>query len=210
MKNNSVFRRRLGGWLILIGLLIFVFVIVFDLSVRPVFELTCAFQCRAIAEKAINRAVFDMLEDENISYASIISIRYGSSGQISSIESNIVAMNTLKALSSQKINDAIGKIDGEDVGVSVGTASGIEFLYGQGPIMTLGLVPLGHASTYFDSRFTSQGINQTLHSIYLHVDVDISAVAPWFTTTVNVSTDIIIAETVIVGNIPESYTNIIL
>lgn len=207
MQKNSI-RRRIGKWLILTAVLIIVLVFAFDFAVRPVFEQTSAYQCSLIAEKAINSAIFEMLEDENISYDKIISVRYGANGQVSSVESNVVAMNALKALSSQKINDAIHAIEEEEVGVSMGTASGIEFLYGQGPVMTLGLVPLGHAKTQFNSTFSAEGINQTLHSIYLHVDVDISAVAPWFSTTVNVSTDIIIAETVIVGSIPESYTNI--
>lgn len=210
MSKPHGLRRKIGGWLIITAVLIIVFVLIFDISIRPVFEKTTAYQCRLIAEKAINGAISDMLADENISYDTIITIKYGENGQVSSIESNVVTMNALKALSSQKINEAIEGIDEEKVGVSVGTASGIEFLYGRGPVMTLGLVPLGHAQTSFESRFTSQGINQTLHAVYLHVDVDVSAVAPWFSTTVNVGTDIIIAETIIVGSIPDSYTNITL
>ncbi len=205
---NGTIKKRIGKWLIISAILMIALIIVFDMAVRPVFEETCAYQCRAIAEDAINKAVLRMLEDEEISYESIVTVKYGQNGSISSIESNIVAMNTIKALSSKKINEAIEGIGEERVGVSLGTASGIEFLYGQGPVMTMGLVPVGHAETQFKSRFVSQGINQTLHSVYMEINAEIAAVAPWFTVSANVSTDIVIAETVIVGNIPENYTNI--
>ena len=65
---------------------------------------------------------------------------------------------------------------------------------------------IGSSSSEFRNQFETAGINQTRHQIILQIDVTISILLPGFTTATNVSSAVTVAETVIVGSVPESYT----
>ncbi|MCL1789663.1 MAG: sporulation protein YunB, partial [Oscillospiraceae bacterium] len=118
--------------------------------------------------------------------------------------------NKIKSRVSQSINEGMNTIEQSEIKIPLGTVSGINMLYGRGPAFPVRLTPRGYASVNLISKFTSAGINQTLHQITLTVSTDISAIIPGYTTSVNVETEFIIAQTIIVGTVPESYTHIIL
>ena len=84
----------------------------------------------------------------------------------------------------------------------------MNLLYGRGSKLTFKIEPVGYVDTRLVSKFSSAGVNQTLHQIVLEVEGNVSAVIPGFNTSIKVKPTYIIAETIIVGNIPESYTYI--
>ena len=65
---------------------------------------------------------------------------------------------------------------------------------------------VGSSEANFRNAFTSAGINQTKHQIILTVDVSVSILLPGFRTATKVSNSFIVAETVIVGTVPDTYT----
>ena len=140
----------------------------------------------------------------------MVKLSYDESGSINSIESNMLKINRLKARVTQLINEEITAIEANDLRIPLGTVSGVNLLYGRGPSIPVKLSPKGYAAVNLTSRFSSAGINQTLHQITLTVSADISAIIPGYTTSVNVTTEFVVAQTVIVGHVPESYTHIIL
>ena len=93
-----------------------------------------------------------------------------------------------------------------DLSIPLGTLTGSNLLAGRGPHIRVRTQSVGTATARFDNQFSSSGINQTRHRIILDVDVHVSILLPGLTTYTKVSNEISVAETVIVGGVPETYT----
>lgn len=190
---------------------IFILILIFivsDAQIRPLILKVSSYQGKIIATNIITKSVYDALSSEEFSYETLVTVTKNSDGFVSSIESNMLVINKLQATISSDVNTQFKSISKQTIRLSTGTLSGINFLYGRGPNITFKLQPVGFVNTSLVSKFSSAGVNQTLHEIILEVDANISAVIPGFNTPVGVKSNYIIAETVIVGNIPESYTYI--
>ena len=111
---------------------------------------------------------------------------------------------------AKQVNEGIEALGDETVRISLGTLTGISFLYGTGDELVFRMEPKGKAETRLMSSFRSSGINQTIHSIILEVDAEISPMMTGYSEDVAITYDILIAQTVIVGSVPDSYSNIIL
>lgn len=188
---------------VLIGLLVLT-----DMRLRPIIQKAGAYQCQIAVSRIINSAISDELT--LFEYSDLIRIAHDGEGGITSIESDMANINLLKAKTASSINDGLLTISESDVYIPLGTVLGIDALYGRGPSIPVKLSPLGYASVNLVSDFSSAGINQTLHRIIITVSAEVSAIIPGYTTSVPVKTEFIVAETVIVGKIPESYAHIII
>jgi sporulation protein YunB len=198
-------RKRLGRRFIIVGLLLLAFAFYVDFQVRPLIERVTEYQCRTVAVRIINDAVLSELNSEIYNYSSIINLAFDESGGLKSITSDMNAVNRLKSRSTLIINDAVGALEKMNIGISLGTVSGVGVLYGRGPVIPVRVLPKGYANTVLVSEFSSAGINQTLHRIILEVEADITAIIPGFSQTMTVRTNYIVAETVIVGEVPHMY-----
>jgi sporulation protein YunB len=208
IKKRNPKLRKVGIRLIAVGIILIVLLILTDLRVRPMIHKAGEFHCRVLAVRIINQAVTDELA--SLTYGELVNLTHDESGHIISIESNMAGINRLKARVTGLINDNISTIEQSDLQIPVGTVSGINMLYGRGPAIPVRLTPRGSANVNLASVFTSAGINQTLHQITLTVSVDISAIIPGYTNSVTVETSFIVAQTIIVGTVPDSYTHIII
>ena len=203
-RRKRVLVKLTGLLLLLAGIFLLA-----DIRVRPIIEKTAMYQSKIFATRIINDAVYSQLEDESLDYEKLITVTYSSDNSISSIESNMVNINRLKSKITKCVNDELSHIDENDINISLGTISGLYTFYNQGPLIPVKVQPEGYAETTLISSFESAGINQTLHRIIVEITVDISAIIPGYTSSADVTTQFVIAETVIVGNVPESYTHVI-
>ncbi|MDR2532418.1 MAG: sporulation protein YunB [Oscillospiraceae bacterium] len=202
-------KKRLGRRFIITGLLLLAFAFYVDFQVRPLIERVAEFQCRNAAVRLINDAVLAELNSEIYNYDSIINLAFDLNGEVKSITSNMNTINRLKSRSALLINDAVDGLPKMDIGISLGTVSGVGVLYGRGPVIPVRVLPKGYANAVLISEFTSAGINQTLHRIIMEVEVEITAVIPGFSRSMMVRTNYIVAETVIVGEVPNMYMQVI-
>ncbi len=203
-RRKRVLMKLTGLLLLLAGIFLLA-----DIRVRPIIEKTAMYQSKIFATRIINDAVYSQLEDESLDYEKLITVTYSSDNSISSIESNMVNINRLKSKITKCVNDELSHIDENDINISLGTISGLYTFYNQGPLIPVKVQPEGYAETTLISSFESAGINQTLHRIIVEITVDISAIIPGYTSSADVTTQFVIAETVIVGSVPESYTHVI-
>ena len=208
-KNNSV-RRIAGRFLITVGAVIIILTIVFDIWFRPVIERMFEYRCKLIADRAVSRAITEHLNTTDEDYSDIISFVYDSEGRIGALRTNPPKINSMKAAVMEKVNSELSTIKAEKVGITIGTLSGVSYLYGVGNEIMFTVKPVGVARSRLYSKFDSSGINQTMHSVILEIDTEVSPLIPGVTETFLVTTEFIIAQTVIVGDIPDSYSNIIL
>lgn len=208
-KCQNKKRRRSGLKLIAAALIIIGIILLIDIRVRPIIEKTTTYQSKILATRIINDAVYTELENEDLGYNELVSLTYNDNNSISSIESNMININRLKAKITKSVNDELENLDEHDLSISLGTVTGFSAFYNQGPMIPITLRPEGYVEASLISAFESAGINQTLHRILVQINVDISAIIPGYTSSATVETQFVIAETVIVGNVPQGYTHVI-
>lgn len=202
-------KRRFGIKLLAVFFIIAGILVLVDMRVRPIIEKTAAYQSKVLATRIINDTVYSELENGDYEYEDLVTVTYNSDNSVSAIESNMVGINKIKAKITKSVNDELTKIDQHDLSLALGTVSGFTSLYNQGPLIPVKVQPEGYVETSLISAFQSAGINQTLHRILLTVNVDISAIIPGYTASATVETTFVIAETVIVGDVPGAYTHVI-
>lgn len=208
MKHTQK-KRKLGVKLIALAFVLIGALILIDLRIRPIIEKTSSYQSKILATRIINQAVYDEVHSELFDYTALIGTTLKPDGTISSLQTNMINVNKLKTLVTANVNEALQTMEEHKLSISMGTLSGIYFLYGKGPTIPVTVSPQGYVQTMLASEFASAGINQTVHRIVLEISVDISAIIPGYTTSVQVDTNFVVAETVVVGEIPNSYTYII-
>jgi len=201
-KRKNRFKIRI----IAVILAVITLSLLIDARLRPIIQKAGAYQCRVAVSRIISRAVSDTVYE----YSDLVTVTRDNAGGVASIESNMANINLLKARTAGSINEGLLTIGESDINIPLGTALGIDALYGRGPAIPVRLSPMGYADVNLVSDFSSAGINQTLHRIIIVVSAEVSAIIPGYTTSVPVKTEFVVAETVIVGKIPESYTHIII
>lgn len=207
-KKHSVL-RVIGTVLIMAGLLAVLALVGIEMFIRPTLKMLLDYKCRTAAERVISDAVFEKLNGE-YDLTELVTLKYDPNGNVAALTADQRKINSLRSLLSDAVNDGIDRLGGEYVGISAGTLTGISMLYGTGHTLNFRIEPKGNAETRLTSSFKSAGINQTIHSIILEVNAELSPMMPGFTETVDISYDILLSESVIVGNVPENYSYIVL
>ena len=202
------FIRSLGTALIIAGAVCFGLLVAADMLIRPTLETLLEYKCRTSAERIISDAVFDNFSDGDT--GEIVSFTFDKDGRIAALTTDRARINSLKAKLNEAVNEGIERLANETVRISVGTLTGLSFLYGTGDEIVFRIESRGKAETHLRSSFRSAGINQTVHSIILDVNVTLCPMTTGFSETFGIDCDILLAQTVIVGEVPDSYSNIVI
>lgn len=156
---------------------------------------------------AISLSVDEVMSEGNIDYSTLVSLDTDSGGNVTRLSANTPEINILKSKVSLKILERL-KSEVKSVRVPLGNLTGMLFLSGKGPFFEVRLVSVEGLSVETDSTFLSQGINQTRHTIELKLNIRMSIALFTKPRTFEVEDGIVIADTVIVGKVPNSYTDI--
>ncbi|MBO5449164.1 MAG: sporulation protein YunB [Ruminococcus sp.] len=158
---------------------------------------------REAANSVISRAVEKSLKD--FSNTEFITVCRDSEGKIISADVNSAEVNGIQNALAREINLQLKNLDDEKESIPIGTLTGITYLSGKGFDVGLRFHQLGAANYEMKSSFEGAGINQTKFRLYIHVDTEIKSVLPGKSSEVTVSADYLVAETVIIGEVPEMY-----
>lgn len=175
-------------------------------SVTPIFETLCKDKAKSIATIICNEESTKIIN--NYKYEDLVTIYKDSSNNITMIKSNIVPINLIISDVAEKVQKRLDKVEQEEVGIRLGSFTGTKIFSGRGPIIQIALSTVGNVETDLRSEFKSAGINQTIHRIYLQVDCKVNILTPYTTFEQGISNQVLIAENIIVGKIPESYYNL--
>jgi sporulation protein YunB len=181
-------------------------VMIVSSQLRPLLENLAVTRASNAVNRIVMEAVDEAIQNGSISYEQLISFEKDGNGAIAAVHSNMAACNRLQAEILDIILERISQVSARELSIPIGTLSGFSILAGRGPRITVRMESLGSSSARFKNEFYSAGINQTNHRIILYIDVSISILLPGFTTATKVSNAVTVAETVIVGNVPETYT----
>ncbi len=186
----------------LVACIVFVFG---ELQLRPIIKNAGANALKNELTILLNQAVNETVKLENSKYSDFVTISYTKSGEISAIESDTVYINDFKACLSENVANTVARCGDFNIGVPWGTLFGSEIFSDRGWVLTVESSTYGFAVTDIYSSFESVGINQTLHKIYVEVELSATAYIGNYRVNENVIGNVPVAETVIVGNVPNSY-----
>ena len=159
----------------------------------------------SLSTSAVNDAVFEVLAKNNLTYDDLVLVEYDVNGDVIMISLNTVELNKLTREIYQVSQQKLDIMGNKGVEVSLGTFTGFPILSGYGPVINLKLVPVGAVSANFSSSFKSAGINQTNHSLYVKLFASVSLILPAYSSTIDCTTEVLVAESVIVGDVPDVY-----
>ncbi len=156
-----------------------------------------------------NSSVIRAIKQSNITYDDISVISRDKDNNIKGIEINSIALDTLKCDIYDSIYDFTSKLSVFDVNIPLSTLVSRGYYTGYGPKINFKMIFTSGAEISFESKFTDTGINQTLHQIIVNITLSGRISGFWKSKYFNRKTQIIVAQTVIVGTVPESFTNVI-
>lgn len=179
--------------------------LVLEHQLRPVIASMAADQCRAAAAMAINSAVQEELTAQPHLYENLYKIQYGEDNTIRSIQTDAAAVNQAKAHLTAAVLENLQQLDQQVVRIPLGTLLGWQLLAGWGPELSMRTVPSAFATSEFSTRLESQGINQTLMMGTIEFHVEISAILPGYSATEQVTDEVCVAQTLVIGQLPQVY-----
>lgn len=180
--------------------------VVTEVNLRPIILNTAESRVRAIALDAVNSAIARNLSD--VSYDELITVARDEQGHVTLLQANTVNMNRISTQTALTTQQYIADIEQQSIRISLGSATGNPLLAGRGPEMLVKVVPVGSVASEFITEFQTAGINQTRHKVYIRIRALMRIVIPTGAKQVEVISQVPVAETVIVGQVPQSYVNV--
>lgn len=175
-------------------------------AVLPVFDTLCENRAKSIATIISNEQATNVMKEH--SYDEIFTIEKDSNGNVTMIKSNIIPINEIISDVANKIQEDINKRGRENIEIALGSFTGFKLLAGRGPGIKIRISSIGNVEIDLKSEFIAQGINQTLHRVYLQVKCEINILTPFENITRDITNQVLLVENVIVGNIPNTYYNL--
>ena len=175
-------------------------------AISPIFEALCEDKAKSIATIISNNEATNVMKDHT--YDELFTIEKDNDGNITMIKSNIIPINEIISDVAVKIQNSINERGKENIKITIGSFTGSKLLSGRGPGIPIKISSIGNVETDLRSEFSAQGINQTLHRVYLQVDCEVSILTPYNTISEKVSNQVLLIENVIVGKIPNTYYNL--
>ena len=201
-------RRHFKIWIVVFFVaLAAVGYILVDNSIRPTILSLSEARLRAIAVKAMNEAVRETIGND-ISYSDLINIQKDDQGKITLVSANTVLMNNLAASTAIAAQDKILNIGEQGISIPLGTVLGGQMLTGRGPAIEVRVEPVGSVTTDFKTEFEAAGINQTRQKIFIVLNATVRILVGNTAQTVEISTQVLISETINIGDVPQSYVDV--
>lgn len=188
-------------------LIIAIFAVFADTRMTTQLNTIASSQAKNISTRVINDAVMEVLTDNDIKYDDLVRIEYDDSNRVSAIKTDSIKMNRLQSMISSKISERIAEVESREISLAIGSLVGIDLFYNRGPKVKIKLTLSGNATTAIENAFESAGINQTRHQINMTIKTTVYVVLSGGSTSAEVVTNITIAETIIVGLVPEFYAD---
>lgn len=176
-----------------------------DRKLRPTIVTISEVRARAITTETINDAIKNKLK-ENVDYNDLIFVKYDNEGKVTLMQANTILMNNIAAELALEVQNKLKELSKTSIKVPLRNAFDIHIV--NLPSLNVKIIPQGSVVVDFATEFEASGINQTRHRIYIIVVTDIKMAAPLVSESIRITTNLPIAETIIVGDVPEQYINV--
>lgn len=198
-------RRRIIACLcIIIPILVFE---LFTSLIEPSIIAMCEIRANSIGVSVSNKAIKQVMEEVGYDMQ-LVKLEKDEGGNIIALQSNVVEMNYISSLIGSRTQQMYNELTEAYIKIPIGNFTGNALLAGHGPSLQVKIVPVGTVGSDFKTEFVSTGINQTRHRVYLQVISSMRVIAPFTTKTIKVVNNVNVAETVLIGDVPNSYYNL--
>lgn len=197
--------RKLVGFIVFVIALGIVFLTLFRIRYHSTIRSLAETQLKNSTSDLINDAIDAQIDKGNIQYDRIVYFEKDLNGKITALKTNMSEVNRLKTSILNIINDEILAMDTTDLGIPIGSLILPEVLSGRGPQIPIQIMSISNSDAGFESFFTEAGINQTLQKLTMQISVDVSILVLGKTESFTVSSQVVVAETIIVGQVPDTF-----
>lgn len=174
---------------------------------RDIIQELAETQVKNTTSDLTNDAIAKQIAEGVIQYDRIVYFEKDLDGRITALKTNMSEINRLKTDILNIINDEILALDTSDIGIPLGSLFLPEFLSGRGPAIPVHILSIRNSDATFASNFSQAGINQTLHQLTMVVSVDVAILVLGQTSNFTVNSEVVVAQTVIVGDVPNMFLN---
>lgn len=202
---NIIKRKKLILWIIallVLGIYIFRYI---DKNIRPTIVSISEIRARAITTETINNTIKTKIK-RDINYNDLIFVKYDNEGKVTLMQANTILMNDIAAEVALEVQEELKAISESNIKVPLRNAFDIQTI--NLPSINIKIISQGAVSVDYATEFESTGINQTRHRIYIIVTTDVKMIIPLVSEDIRITTNIPIAETIIIGDVPEQYINV--
>ena len=205
-KKPRPFRKAFIIMLILVlpvGLIIYI-----DNVLRPSLYSIARVMSVQMATEAVNTSVQRRLTSGNIKYQDLMQVHKDQQGRIVMMQADTVKINEISSDITLTVQSTLKELQQQSFYIPLGMVTGSYLLANVGPGIKVNIVPMGTVRVVLEDKFEQAGINQTRHSLYLAFETDIIIVVPFESGQARVNTTMPVAETIIVGDVPETFVSI--
>ena len=197
--------RRLLQLLLVLLAAVFLAFLMLRSRYRDVIRDLAETQVKNTTSDLTNDAIAKQIADGVIQYDRIVYFETDLDGRITALKTNMSEVNRLKTDILNLINDEILALDTSDIGIPLGSLFLPELFSGKGPAIPVRILSIRNSDATFSSKFSQAGINQTLHQLTMIVSVDVAVLVLGQTSSFTVNSEVVVAETVIVGDVPSTF-----
>ena len=204
-RKTFIMKKRTLKIIFLICVLIFIYRTILN-YIEPVFETLCEDKVKSMITIISNQESTKTMN--KYQYEELYTIEKDEAGNVVIIKSNVVPINNMISDLTEAIQNSINQLENTEIDIPIGNLLGSYYFSGVGPCIPAKVKSSGTLDTEIKSEFIAQGINQTLHRIYVNLECYMKIVTPINNFEKKITNQVIIAEHVIVGNIPDAYYNL--
>jgi sporulation protein YunB len=179
---------------------------IIDKNLKPIIMVMSENKARIIATQAINEAANRKIAKDD--YKDLVTVMIDKDGKVTMLKIDPILMNKLATETTLAIQEELNGIDSKTLKIPFANIFGSQLLANTGPSINVRIQPIGSVKVDYKSAVEAAGINMARHNIYLYVETNIRIIAPFIRNDVEVATHVPISETIIVGEVPESYINV--
>ena len=192
--------------LLAVGLIMLVgFVALVRIRFQPMADRLLQTQVDNQASMAINEAIQEQIETGNIDYSKMVALEKDTNGYVTAMHANMACINDLRTRILTRIDEKLEDFSFEELSVPIGSVVLPELFSGRGPRLPARVIAVRTSDAAFRNEFLDAGINQTLHRIYFDIHVAVSLMTVDGTQEIGVDSSVLVAETIIVGQVPSTY-----
>lgn len=172
----------------------------------PIIRVYAAEKIKGKTISAINGAISNVIASTS-NYVDILTITYDGENTVSAMSLKSSVINNIAHESIRATQNVMSDVCYGGVDIPLGTLSGIACFFDRGPLVRIAVSAIGNVESGLRANFSECGINQTNYRLYLEITAFVTLIYPGVDNVIEVTDEILLVETVIVGKIPSTYLN---
>lgn len=202
-KNYSI-QQKIGIFISSLLIVVIAFLIYVNLIVNPIILQISKAEINSLSQKALGGAIYEIVSGNDV-YSNLFKLEKDVEGNVTFISTDAMQISLLSRTLSRLAQSNLDAIGTRGIQIPIGTFSGFPALSGRGPAINVTVNPIGAISSKFESKFSSAGVNQTLHRIYINISAIVNVVLPTTNQQIEVGSQVLVCENLIVGKVPQAF-----